>query len=113
MSPDGFVRAVLFVGVSVTGPTAVGVIVNVCAADELLNVKTTGVESPPPDGVIVMVPVWIAFGVTVKLPDAAFSAPPDGPVNVKVVAGAKGVTEPEALEAALVPNVLVAVTEQV
>ena len=57
LSPAGFVRAALFVGVSVTGPTAGGVIVNVWAADELLNVRTTGVERPPPEGVIVIVPV--------------------------------------------------------
>ena len=42
---------------SVTGPTAVGVMVNVCAAAELLNVSTTGLDNPPPDGVIVMVPL--------------------------------------------------------
>jgi hypothetical protein len=56
LSPDGFASNPLFVGVSVTGPTAVGVIVNVCARAELLKVRTTGVESPPPDGVIVIVP---------------------------------------------------------
>jgi hypothetical protein len=31
--------------------------VNVCAVWELLNVSTVAAESPPPDGVIVMVPV--------------------------------------------------------
>jgi hypothetical protein len=31
--------------------------VNVCAADELLNVSTIGVDNPPPEGVIVMVPL--------------------------------------------------------
>ena len=46
----------MLVGVNVTGPTAVGVMVNVCAA-ALLNVSTIGVDSPPPDGVIVIVPV--------------------------------------------------------
>ena len=48
-----------------------------------------------------------------KFVDAAFSAPPDGPVKVNVVAAAKGVTELEAVEAALVPFVLVAVTVHV
>ena len=57
MSAAGLVRLPLLVGVSVTGPTAVGVMVNVCAVAELLNVLTIGVERPPPDGVIVMVPV--------------------------------------------------------
>ena len=52
----GFVKDPLFVGVNVTGPTAVGVIVNVCAVDELVNVSTVAVESPPPAGVIVIVP---------------------------------------------------------
>ena len=55
-SAGGLVSDPLFVGVSVTGPTAVGMIVNVCAADELLNVSTTAVESPPPEGLIVIVP---------------------------------------------------------
>jgi len=45
------------VGVSATGPTAVGVTVNVCAAAELLNVSTKGVANPPPDGVTVTVPL--------------------------------------------------------
>jgi hypothetical protein len=44
-------------GVNVTGPAAVGVTVNVCAADELLNVSTMGADRPPPKGVIVTVPV--------------------------------------------------------
>jgi hypothetical protein len=47
----------LFVGVNVTGPTAVGVTVKVCAVGELLKVSMIAVLSPPPDGVIVMVPV--------------------------------------------------------
>jgi hypothetical protein len=47
----------LFVGVSVTGPTEVGVIVNVWETAEFENVRTTGVLKPPPEGVIVMVPV--------------------------------------------------------
>jgi hypothetical protein len=47
----------LLLGVSVTGPTAVGVMVNVCDAAELLNVSTLAVDRPPPDGVIVIVPL--------------------------------------------------------
>ena len=103
----------LLVGVSVTGPTAVGVIVNVCAVDELENVSTVAVDNPPPLGVIVIVPVYAAFGVTVKLVDAVFSTPPPGPVSVNVVAGAAGVTEFDALDAALVPYALVAATVHV
>ena len=57
MSAAGLVSEPLLVGVRVTGPTAVGVTVNVCAAAELLNVSTTGVDNPPPDGVMVMVPL--------------------------------------------------------
>ena len=52
----GLVSEPLLLGVSVTGPTAVGLIVNVCAA-ELLNVSVIGVDSPPPDGVVVIVPL--------------------------------------------------------
>jgi hypothetical protein len=47
----------LLAGVKLTGPTAVGAMVNVCAVDELLNVSTTGVDNPPPEGVIVIVPL--------------------------------------------------------
>jgi hypothetical protein len=47
----------LFVGVSVTGPAAVGVMVNVCGTADALNVKMTGVDNPPPEGVTVIVPV--------------------------------------------------------
>jgi hypothetical protein len=47
----------LFVGVRETGPVAVGIMVKVWAAPELLKVSTTGEERPPPAGVIVMVPV--------------------------------------------------------
>jgi hypothetical protein len=53
----GFESEPLFEGISVTGPTLVGVIVNVCGAAVLLNVSTTGMLSPPPDGVMVMVPL--------------------------------------------------------
>ena len=80
----------MFVGVRVTVPVDVGVIVNVCAVDELENVNTVGVESPPPEGVIVIVPVYVPFGVTVKLVDAVFTVPDVGPVRVKDVAEALG-----------------------
>ena len=53
----GLVREPLLLGVSVTGPTAVGLIVNACAAAELLNVSALGVDSPPPESVIVIVPL--------------------------------------------------------
>jgi hypothetical protein len=43
--------------VKVTGPTAVGVTVNVCGTAELLKVRVIGALKPPPLGVIVMVPV--------------------------------------------------------
>ena len=54
---DGLVSEPLLLGVSVTGPTAVGVIVNVCAVAELLKVSVIAVDRPPPEGVIVMVPL--------------------------------------------------------
>jgi hypothetical protein len=53
----GLVSEPLLLAVSVTGPTAVGVMVNVCDAAELLNVSVIGVDRPPPDGVIVIVPL--------------------------------------------------------
>ena len=53
----GLVSEPLLLGVSVTGPTAVGVIVNVWEAAELMNVNTIGVDRPPPDGEIVIVPL--------------------------------------------------------
>ncbi len=48
-----------------------------------------------------------------KLVEAAFSAPPAGPVKVYVVAIGSGVTELEAADAALAPYVFVAVTVHV
>ena len=53
----GLVSEPLLLGVSITGPTAIGVTVNVCGAAELLNVSVTAVETPPPAGVIVIVPL--------------------------------------------------------
>jgi hypothetical protein len=79
---DGSVNEPLLLGVNVTGPTLAGVIVNVCGVRESLNVSTIAVESPPPAGVIVIVPVYNPFGVTVKIVDAVFSEPPVGPENV-------------------------------
>jgi hypothetical protein len=58
------------------------VIVNVWGTDELLNVNTIGLDNPPPDGVIVIVPLYCALGATVKLDEATFSAPPRGPVRL-------------------------------
>ena len=57
MSAAGLDSEPLLAGVKLTGPTAVGVTVNVCAAAELLNVRVMGAVKPPPDGVIVMAPV--------------------------------------------------------
>jgi hypothetical protein len=72
-----------------------------------------GAESPPPDGVMVIVPVNGPFGINVKLAEAALSAPPVGPVKLKVVTGETGVAEFDVPEAALVPTAFVAVTVQV
>ncbi len=113
MSAEGFDSEPLLLGVRVIGPTPVGVMVKVWAAEELENVRTMGVLSPPPDGVIVIVPLYTAFGVTVKLPDAVFSVPPLGPVNENPLAGTKGVTEFELADAALDPALFTAFTEQV
>ena len=57
ISADGLLSDPLFDGVNVTGPGSTGVIVNVWAAEDPLNVNTTGVDNPPPEGVTVMVPV--------------------------------------------------------
>lgn len=69
-------------GVSVTGPNEVGVIVNVCASDELLNVLTIDPVRPPPERLIVMFPLTIALGVIVKFDDAVLIGPPAGPARV-------------------------------
>ena len=71
----------LLLGVNVTGPLLVGVIVKVCGVAELLNVNTTGVDRPPPEGVIVTVPEYTAAGITVKLDYAVPTGPAAGPVN--------------------------------
>jgi hypothetical protein len=46
----------LFVGVSVTGPAVLGEMVKPWALEEL-KVRTIGPETPPPEGVIVTVPL--------------------------------------------------------
>jgi len=51
------VRNPLLVTVSVMAPITVGVMTKVCGAELFAHVSTTGVLSPPPLGVIVMVPV--------------------------------------------------------
>ena len=82
----GLVSDPLFVGVSVIVPAVVGVIVNVCATAEE-KVRTVGLSPKPAVGVIVIVPVYDPFGVTVKFEDALLTFPPVGPVRVKVVTG--------------------------
>jgi hypothetical protein len=50
-------------------------------------VSTVGVESPQPEGVIVIVPLkGPPTGVTVKLPDVVLATPAGGQVSVKDVA---------------------------
>jgi hypothetical protein len=85
---------------------------NVCAAAELLKVRVMGALSPPPLGVMVTVPVYTESGVTVKSVERVPIAPPLGPLSVKLSAGATGVTAFEAVDGALVPAPLVAVTVQ-
>jgi hypothetical protein len=53
----GFPKPPLLVGVNVTGPFETGVMVNVCGTTEFAKLNTSGALSPPPAGVIVMVPV--------------------------------------------------------
>jgi hypothetical protein len=107
-------RLPLLVGVRVIVPESVGVIVKVWATAEFENTNTVGDESPPPLGVMVIVPLYALSGVTVKLVDALLTEPDDGPVKVKVVAGGiAGVTLFEALDALPVPALLVAVTVNV
>jgi len=87
----------LLVAVIVTGPTDVGVMLNVCGADELLNDLTIAANrfapelpdllmiaavAPPPETVIVIVPVNGALGVIVKIPETLLISPPAGPVIV-------------------------------
>ena len=113
MSAAGLDSEPLLAGVRLTGPTAVGVTVKVWAAAELLNVKVMGELNPPPEGVMVMLPVYTESGVTVKALETEPIAPPLGPVSAKLSAGATGVTAFDAAEGALVPAPLVAVTVQV
>ena len=113
MSAAGFDSEPLLAGVSVTGPVAVGVMVNVCAVDEVLNVRVMGALNPPPLGVMVMAPVYTESGVTVKALETEPIAPPLGPVSAKLSAGATGVAAFDAAEGALGPALFVAVTVQV
>jgi hypothetical protein len=99
--------------------------VNVCGADELLNVLTIAERpcagflvlvtiaavAPPPETVIVIVPVNAALGVIVNAPETLLISPPAGPVSVYPVAGM--VIGFDAALAALTPCALVAVTVQV
>jgi hypothetical protein len=57
VSAAGLDSEPLLLAVRVTGPTAVGVTVNVCAAAELPKVRVIGALKPPPAGVMVMAPV--------------------------------------------------------
>ena len=75
-------RLRLLDGINVTVPVTVGVIANVCAVDEFENVRVIGVLKPPPDGVIVIVPVMAAPGAMVKTPEAELTVPLAGPVRV-------------------------------
>ena len=80
----GLVSDGLLVGVRVIDPEVVGVMVNVCAVLELEKVRVMA-ESPvlpAPLGIMVIVPVYEALGVTVKLVEAVPTLPLDGPVKV-------------------------------
>jgi hypothetical protein len=93
LNARGSTSDALFVVVTVTGPTEVGVTVNVCAADELLNVLTIAgracrgflvlvtiaAVAPPPLTVIVIVPVKGALGVIVNGAETLLISPPAGP----------------------------------
>jgi hypothetical protein len=57
VNAEGLESEPLLPGISVTGPTVAGMIVKVCGVEELLKVSTIGVLRPPPDGVMVTVPV--------------------------------------------------------
>ena len=84
--------------------------------EEFENVRTIGEIPvlPVPEGVIVIVPVYKLLGVTVKLADALFTFPEEGPLKVKEVAtGALGMTEFEETEETELPTELVALTVKV
>jgi hypothetical protein len=68
--------------VKVIIPLAVGVMEKVWATNESLKVRTIGVERPPPEGVMVIVPEYKELGVTVKLLEAVFTNPEPGPEKV-------------------------------
>ena len=67
-STEGFVSPPSFEGVSVTGPGEAGVIVKVCAAADPLNVSTTAVDNPPPEGVMGEMPDGEPFIVPMAIP---------------------------------------------
>jgi hypothetical protein len=87
--------------------------VNVWPAAELAKSRTMGVLSPPPLGVMVIVPVYTESGVAVKVADSTPRLPPTGPVSVKLAAGASGATGFDAAETAPVPTLLLALTVNV
>ena len=74
------------VGVKVKVPVTLGVTVKVLdAALPEVNVTEVVVKvplSPPKVMVIVVVEPTVPFGVNVKLVEAVFKTPPEGPVNV-------------------------------
>ena len=113
MTEAGLANAPLLLTVRITGPTVTGVMVNVCGVDEFVKVSVVPSKSPPPDGVMTMVPLNGPFGATVKLPDGVLSGPPVGPENAKLVAPAKGTTELDAADPTLVPTPLLADTVHV
>ena len=83
----GFDNAGLLDTLTVFVPVEAGVYVNVCAAEVLANVRDAGVNVPPdPPSDRVIVPLYTLSGVMVKLPDAWFMTPDDGPLMVYVVA---------------------------
>ena len=59
---------------------------NVAGVETLLKVLVIGVDSPPPEGVTVIVPLYTPFGVIVKVPEVELAVPPVGPVRVYEVA---------------------------
>lgn len=96
-------------------PATAGRIVNVCEADEFEKERTFAANPvlPVPEGVIVIVPEYALFGVTVKLPEALFRLPEEGPMKKKPVAAAFGRTEFEAEEEVELPAELIALTVKV
>ncbi len=65
-----------------TVPDDKGVIVKVCGVELDANVKTRGVESPQPFGVMVIVPVNGPLGATVNVDDPIPETPTVGPLKL-------------------------------